>query len=456
VAAPHGLASGLPPSQASRSGGRVVITIALSLFSTTIVTAGLGFVFWAVAAHATTVEVVGRSSAVISAMQLIATFATLGFHTLLIAELPRRNDSEVKRLVVSSLGIAAGVAFAAAAGYSLVYHATARTAEWMYANPIGMGLFGVGTALTTVAIVLDGALIGVEKSGQQVLRNFIFALSKLLALPVAAIAVGLSPAVVFLVWLLGNAASLLILGLRTKTPKQWAKTTPSVQGFYPLWRTAAGHHWVNVATQAPRLAMPVIVATQLSDRANAGFFAALLLVGFVWIVPNHLATGMFALSSENTEHFERGLNTAIKFSAVVSLLAAAATPFLARPLLAIFGAGYEEARYCLIALAACTFASAVKSIYIGVRRAEGALGRAAGAASIGGALELAAVVMGLKLGGVTGVGIALGAAMVLEAVVFWPPILKARRRARQQAILSGYQHESHSIAEATSNQQSRT
>ena len=64
------LGLGLGRGTAAKSGGRRVAATALALFSTTLMTAGLAF-FWAVAAHITTTEVVGRASAVISAMQLI-------------------------------------------------------------------------------------------------------------------------------------------------------------------------------------------------------------------------------------------------------------------------------------------------------------------------------------------------------------------------------------------------
>lgn len=412
----------------------VVVRIAASLFSTTVVTAGLGFVFWALAAHITTTEVVGRASAVISAMQLIATFGTLGFNTLLIAELPRRDDAAVKRLVVTSLAIAGGLTFTVAAVYAIVVHSAARSCEWIYASPVGTVLFGAGAAATTVTIVLDGALVGVAQSGRQVARNMVFSVVKLVSLPVAALAVGLSPHLVFTVWLFGNIVSLLVLGLRTKAPQQWLTTKPSLQGFYPIWRTAAGYHWINVATQAPRLAMPVMVAAQLGAVANAGFYAVLLLVSVIWIIPSHFATAMLTLDRSDPEHFGRGLDTALKVSGALSLLAALAAPLLARPVLGLFGHGYEHARFCFIALATCAFASAVKSIYIPVRIAQGALSRAARATILGTVLEIGAVEVGLKLGAVTGVGIALGAAMVAEAVFFWPTIRRARRWSAAQTF----------------------
>jgi len=423
---------GLEPGNASDSSGRRVIAIALSLFSTTVVTSGLGFVFWAVAAHMTTTEVVGRASAVISAMQLIATFCTLGLHILLIAELPRRDGAEIKRLVVTSLGIAGSLAFAIAAGYAVVDHQVTKTGEWIYATPIGIALFGVGTAITTVTALVDGALVGVQQGGRQAARNMVFALVKLIALPVAAFAIGLSPQVVFSVWLLGNLVSLLMLGLRTKTPREWLTTIPSLRGFSPLWRTAAGgYHWVNVATHAPALVLPIMVAAQLGARANAGFYAALLIVGVVWIIPYHLCFAMLTLDRGNAEHFGRGLSTALRLCGLVSVLAAAGAPILARPVLAIFGPGYEQARYCLIAFAACTFAVAVKAIYIPVRRSQGALGTAALTVSLGVALELGGAEIGLKLGAVTGVGIGFAVAMLLEALCFWPTIAKARKSADQ-------------------------
>jgi O-antigen/teichoic acid export membrane protein len=429
------LGLGSERADAPKSGGRRVVAIALALFSTTLMTAGLGFLFWAVAAHITTTEVVGRASAVISAMQLIGTFATLGFHILLTAELPRRDAADVKRLVVTSLGIAGGLAFVTAVGYAVVAHTLTKTTEWIYATPTGVALFGVGTTITTVAVVLDGALVGVQLSGRQASRNLIFSLVKLIALPVAAFAVGMSPQAVFSAWLLGNIVSLLTLGLRTKTPREWLKTMPSLREFSPLWRSAAsGYHWINLASHAPLLIMPIMVTAQLGAHANAGFYAALLLLGVVWTIPCHLATAMLTLDGGDTNHFDHGLSVALRLSGAVSLLTAVGAPIVARPVLAIFGPGYEQARYCLIALATCTFASAIKSIYIPVRRAQGALSRGALAVILGAGIEVGAAEIGLKLGGVTGVGIAFGAAMVLEAIAFWPAIRRARMSIDQNAL----------------------
>lgn len=418
-----------------KNGSHVVIAIAAALCSTTVVTATLGFAFWALAARLASTDVVGRAAAVISAMQFIGTFATLGMHTLLIAELPRRSAAEMRRLVLTCVGAASAVGFVAAIGYALFEHVAVRsTAGWMYSTVIGTLLFGVGTAVSTVTVVLDGALIGVGQSGRQVSRNLVFSVVKLAVLPLAAVAFGLSPELIFLAWLIGNVVSLVTVALRAEAVRAWLTTIPDVKAVWQLRQTVAGHHWVNVATEAPRLAMPVLVAAQVSNEANAGFYAALLMATLIWIVPNHLATAMFALNSGDSRHFDTGLRTALRISAAVSVAAAVLVPLLAYPLLSIFGPAYVEARYCLIVLSLCTFASAVKSIYISVRRAQGALGVAAKAAAVGALLEICGAQIGLTYGGITGLGIGFGAAVVLQTVFFWPAIRATLRESAHRAV----------------------
>lgn len=409
------------------SGARKVAATAAALCSTTVITASLGFVFWALAARLTTPEVVGRSAAVISSIEFIATFATLGLHTLLIAELPRRDGAARRSLGVACVGVSGAMGFSVALAFGVLHHVLSP-AESMYASTQSMALFGIGAAVSTVTIVFDGALIGVARSGQQVLRNLLFAVAKLVGLPLAGFAVGLSPQAIVSVWVIGNVLSLVVIAVRAGAFRRSRGETEAMGGLPRIWRTAAGHHWVNVATQAPRLALPILVASQLGSEANAGFYAALLMISFIWIIPNHLGVAMFALHSGDSQHFSTGLETALRLSALVSVGAAIGGPLLAYPLLSIFGPAYVQAQYCFAALAVCTFAGAVKAIYIAVRRSQGELGRAAGAAVAGAVWELSAAEAGLLIGGVTGVGVALGAAAAVEAAFLWPVIARARQR----------------------------
>jgi O-antigen/teichoic acid export membrane protein len=71
---------------------KVMLVNTGSLVGTTTVTSVLGFVYWWLAARQFSPEAVGLSSASVSAMTLLATGCVLGLGTLLVGELPRRQD----------------------------------------------------------------------------------------------------------------------------------------------------------------------------------------------------------------------------------------------------------------------------------------------------------------------------------------------------------------------------
>jgi O-antigen/teichoic acid export membrane protein len=60
--------------------------------ATSVVTAGLGFAYWWLAARRFSPEDVWLAAAAVSAMTLLGNVAMLGFGTLLIAELHRRGS----------------------------------------------------------------------------------------------------------------------------------------------------------------------------------------------------------------------------------------------------------------------------------------------------------------------------------------------------------------------------
>ena len=79
---------------------------ASTLLATTGVTAGLGFVYWAVAARMFSQRAVGYGSAAVSAMTLLGTIGMLGMGTVLIGELPRRRP---RAGLISAAMIASGL-----------------------------------------------------------------------------------------------------------------------------------------------------------------------------------------------------------------------------------------------------------------------------------------------------------------------------------------------------------
>ena len=98
---------------------RSLLLNAGSLFGSTHLTAGLGAVYWAIAARIFPASVVGVGAAGISSMQLIAQLATFGLGTVLMGEL-RGTMARACAWWLSSLGLVASIGAGLAIGFLLV------------------------------------------------------------------------------------------------------------------------------------------------------------------------------------------------------------------------------------------------------------------------------------------------------------------------------------------------
>src|SRR3954452_7888412 len=96
---------------------RAVLVNAGSVMSTTLVTAGLGAGFWLVAARQFSTDAVGVASAAVAAMTLLGYLAMVGLGTLLMGELPTRQNHRrglinAALLVSGAIGTVLGLLFA--------------------------------------------------------------------------------------------------------------------------------------------------------------------------------------------------------------------------------------------------------------------------------------------------------------------------------------------------------
>ena len=76
---------------------------AIALMASSMGSAGIGIVFWGVAAHLVSVENLGRASAELSAMSLLASLASLSIGSTFIRFLPVSGD-RTRQLVARSYG----------------------------------------------------------------------------------------------------------------------------------------------------------------------------------------------------------------------------------------------------------------------------------------------------------------------------------------------------------------
>lgn len=406
---------GLHRDLLGNAGSLVVSTGAASL---------LGIVYWMFATRLFSQRAVGFASAAVSAMTLLGTIGMLGLGTLLIGELPRRNSRAglvSAALLTCGLGsLVLGLAFAVAAPRFSGNFAS------MIGAPARGALFAAGVAITAVSLVFDQATIGLMRGGLQMGRNIAFAVAKILVLPAAAIAVhDQFGAGITLSWVVGIAFSLLLVAIRLRLAREPVLPRPDWRVLRGLGKAAMAHNWLNLAMVMPFYALPVLVTVIVSPSANAAFYVAAMLTTFLFIVPAHLATVLFAVAAGDPGAIARKLRFALRVSFIIGIPGMAALILGAHLALSLFGKGYTVATVPMWLITLGYPAAVPKSLYIAVCRAAGTIPRAAIVLTACSSLELAAAAAGGMAGGLVGLSLALLAVRYAEALVTTPPVLRA-------------------------------
>jgi O-antigen/teichoic acid export membrane protein len=171
--------------------------------------------------------------------------------------------------------------------------------------------------------------------------------------------------------------------------------------------------------------LPLLVASLLGTRASAGFYAAWMTTSFIYILPMHLSTALFAVAVGDARALAPRLRAALKVSLLLGGSAAVAVAALARPVMKSFGPGYEAATAALVVLAIAYLPNVFKQCYVAVARVDNRLRKAGAVCGTGAVLELCLTAMGAWYDGLTGVSLGFLAAVTLQALYYVPHVRRA-------------------------------
>lgn len=163
------------------------------------VNAGLGIVFWILAARLYPVTVVGRNAALISAMAFVAIIAQLGLRNAMTWALPRAGRNAA-RFVWRAYGAAGSLAALLAPAFLLLLGTGDATAD-IFRDDIGfVASFAVATVAATLFALQDGVLVGLGRSPWVPVENAVFGVLKVALL---VLLVGVMPELgIFAAWTL--------------------------------------------------------------------------------------------------------------------------------------------------------------------------------------------------------------------------------------------------------------
>lgn len=403
-----------------------LLSMAGSLFGTTVVTSVLGFVYWWVAAKMADQEMVGYATASINAMQLVGTIGMLGLGSMLIGEL--EYGSRPNPGLVSASIYAASV-FSLVVGLgTLIFFAI--TNGRIFAQPTfwHVIVFMIGSAFTGGLIVLDQGMVGNGQGSAQLIRNTAFAVGKLGLIVVLVLLPIMTDLGILLSWVIGLIVSLLVVTGAIRKG-HLVSLRPDFVALRRVRRAALAHNAFNVASQLSRLVIPIIAATVVSPAAGAAFFMAWMIAGLAYIVPSHLSTALFAIGAGRLDVLRVKLRFSLGVSAIAGLIGVPIMVFGAELILTLFGTKYAElALRPFQLLALCYFLMIVKYHYIAVTRVEDRLFTGAAMAGAAAVLDISLAVIGAMMGGLEGLTVGFAISLVIQTLVMSRDVIRAATR----------------------------
>ncbi|MDH4068687.1 MAG: polysaccharide biosynthesis protein [Dehalococcoidia bacterium] len=407
----------------SRQGIRRVLTTplyanALYLMLSTIVMTLCGFFFWLVVARFYSEAVVGYSSAIISALNLLAVLGLVGLNISLVRFLPQADNPREMMNTCFTLG---GLVSLVAAGIFLTgLNVWSPALGFVRENALFCLAFLFFAVLWTLSPLIDSAFLAERRAGFTLSKNTIFSLLKI-PLPVL-LALYFHSFGVVASWGIALGVALLV-ALLVFLPRVRAGYRPvpalNLGLVKKQWRYSSGNYLVNLLLVAPGYLLPLMVVNLLGAEQNAYFYIAWMMAGLLLAIPGAASSSLFAEGSHFEGRLRENVVKSLKSSFLLLVPAAILLAAVGKWLLLAFGHGYSlNALPLLWVLCASSLPYGVNYIYTTILRV---VGRITELIIIWGFIAIGTLVVGyllLPLTGIVGIGYAwLGAQLIVAIYI---------------------------------------
>ena len=388
--------------------------------------AAIGFVFWWFAARSYPAEQLGVASAAISAMSLLGLAGDLGLGTFAMSAIHRIDRAAA---LISTCLLAAGLS-SGVLGLAFLFGAAWVSPELaqFFEGPLRGSLFVAGVAITGLILVFDQILVGLMRSSLQLMRNLIASILKLSLLVGAVIWAGSEPLVIFLAWVFGALASVILVLDICVRQKCQVVATPDFRVLWGMGASILGHHALNLSTQVVGLLLPLIVTAMISPAANASFFAAWMIVQVWCLGPAALATVLFPLASKERGRLAHLMRLTLILSVAIGVMGEIFLVTAGRAVLTLFNPDFLAEGYgALIVLGAGIIPLAAKYHFVALRRIEDRTAGTSVLLSVAAIFEIACAVFGAQVGGVFGLSLGWLLANITQMLLMCPVLVRAMR-----------------------------
>jgi O-antigen/teichoic acid export membrane protein len=360
----------------SRQGIRGVLTTplysnALYIMLSTAVTSLCGFFFWLIVARFYSDAVVGYSSAIISALNLLTVLSLVGLEISLVRFLPKADNP--REMINTCFTLTGLISLLAAAIFLAGMGLWSPALSFVRENTIFCLAFLFFAILWTLSLLIESAFLAKRRAGFTLSKNIIFSLLKL-PLPVllaryfqafgvvaswgVALAVGLAVAIL-----------LFLPRVQERYRPVPALNLTLVKN---MWRYSGGNYLVNLLSFAPVYLLPLIVVNLLGAEQNAYFYIAWMIANLLFAIPVGTSYSLFAEGSHFEDRLRENVVKSLKSTFLLLVPAAIVLAAAGKWLLPVFGHGYSlNALPLLWVLCLSSLPRGINYIYTGILRVTG-------------------------------------------------------------------------------------
>jgi len=344
---------------------------AFYLMLNTAVMSLLGFFFWMVAARFYSEAEVGFSSAIISAISLLALLSLVGLNSSLIRFLPQTDKPH--ELINSSFTLSGLISLVVAGIFLVGLNFWSPTLNFITKNAVFTLAFIAFTLAWTLSSLMDSVFLAKRRAEFTLSKNTIFSLLKiplpiLLVLFFHAFGIVASWGIAISVAL---ALSLFLFLPRVQNPY---KPVPSLNLslIKSMRQYSGGNYLANLLIRAPTLILPVMVVNLLGAEQNAYFYIAWMIAALLSAIPGGVSSSLFAEGSHFEEKLRENVIKSLKFTFLLVMPAVILLILVGKWLLLAFGQSYSaNALHLLQILALSSLPLAINYIYTSILRVTG-------------------------------------------------------------------------------------
>ena len=323
----------------------------------------LGFFFWIVAAQKFTDNEVGLAGAAVPAFSLAALITSAGAIPTLLVLVARKEFPKPLAIKSSAfLGLITGVV-----AWIILQVSSGDVAELRSDNAM-LWLVIIGAALTAFTGCVDSIFISSRRPGLMVIRNFIMAAGKLVALMLVRDGDARTIVTTWVIFL-GFSA---LMGIYAVSLLDDGRNLPA--DIRNIW---FANHLGAIGGQIPTFILPLVVASQLGASVNAKFYMAWLIAGAFFLISPAVATSLISEVSRDAEHTKNHVLHATRLAFGLVIPTTVVVAIFAEPILGVFGPQYRDAKMILIILLISAYPDTVTNLAIGVLRATNRASQAA-------------------------------------------------------------------------------